>query len=220
MIIQKSTLDFLKNLKLNNHKDWFEEHRKQYDAAKKNVLDVAEQTIKTISLFDSDIKDLQAKNCMFRINRDVRFSNDKSPYKTNMGAYFAKGGKKSVYAGYYLHVEPGKSFLAGGLWMPQSEQLNKVRQEIDYNALAFKKIIYNKDFVNYFNKLDEKEKLRTIPKGYPKDHPEAELLKLKSYIVSHALSDITLTSKELSKQISAAFKAMNPLIKFINTALD
>jgi uncharacterized protein (TIGR02453 family) len=137
-----------------------------------------------------------------------------------MGAYFSKGGKKSVYAGYYMHIEPGKSFVAGGVWMPESEPLNKIRQEIDYNILAFKKIIYNKDFVNYFTKLEDTQKLKAMPKGYPKDHPEAALLKLKCYIVSHNFTDAQLTSSDFPTQTKTIFKAMNPLIKFINTALD
>jgi uncharacterized protein (TIGR02453 family) len=132
-MLQSSTLQFLQSLQKNNNKPWFDENRKKYESAKENFAEFVEALINGIAAFDPTIQNLTAKNCMFRINRDVRFSKDKSPYKTNMGASISKGGKKINLAGYYFHCEPGKSFAAGGFYMPMAPELAKIRQEIDYN---------------------------------------------------------------------------------------
>ncbi len=135
-----------------------------------------------ISAFDNDIKDLQAKNCTFRINRDIRFSKDKTPYKTNMGASFNRGGKKSIFAGYYFHLEPGgKSFVGGGLWMPEPIALKKLRQEIDYCFPEFQKIINNQLFKKQYNSLEmsEGQMLVNVPKGYDKENPCSLLFEIK-----------------------------------------
>ena len=138
-MLQSSTLKFLKALKKNNNKPWFDAHRKEYEQAKGDFTFFIQSVIDKHSKSDPTINSISAKDCMFRINRDIRFSKDKSPYKTNMGAYINRGGKKSLFGGYYFHCEPGQSFVGGGLWMPMPPELNKVRQEIDYNYAAFKK---------------------------------------------------------------------------------
>lgn len=143
-MLQQNTLTFLSNLKKNNHKDWFEKNRNHYEDAKNNFLAFVTEVIALVEKIDPSIVGLEAKKCVFRINRDVRFSKDKSPYKTNMGASISKGGKKIQCAGYYFHLEPNNTFIAGGLWMPPAEQLQKLRQEIDYNFDEFKKIITKK----------------------------------------------------------------------------
>ncbi|HEX8517433.1 MAG TPA: DUF2461 domain-containing protein, partial [Bacteroidia bacterium] len=139
-MIQRSTLEFLAKLKKNNTKDWFDKNRKEYDSAKENYKEFLAELILNISKFDPAVKSLEPKDCMFRINRDIRFSNDKTPYKTNIGASIAPGGKKSDSAGYYIHIQPGASFLAGGVWHPEPPQLNAIRQEIDYNMDEFRKL--------------------------------------------------------------------------------
>jgi uncharacterized protein (TIGR02453 family) len=169
--------------------------------------------------FDKSIKGLEAKKCIFRINRDIRFSKDKTPYKSNFGASISPGGKKSFDPGYYIHIEPGKSFLAGGMWMPPASQLGAIRQEIDYNTKEFKKIISNKDFVKYFGGLDQEGKLQSAPKGYAKDHPSIELLKLKSYIVVHNLKDNEIFSKDLFRNCVSVFKSLYPLDLFLRKAI-
>ena len=151
-MLRLSTLKFLKDLKKNNNKPWFDAHRKEYEAAKIDFATFIQAVIDKHSKSDPTIKSTVAKDCMFRINRDVRFSKDKSPYKTNMGAYINRGGKKSVFAGYYFHCEPGQCFVGGGLWMPMPPELNKVRQEIDYNLDAFIKIMTSKNS-NLFTKI-------------------------------------------------------------------
>src|SRR6476659_4928251 len=145
-MLQSSTLKFLKDLKKNNNRPWFEAHRKQYETAKEDFLSFAEKLIAGIAVFDPPIAQLKAKDCTFRINRDVRFSKDKSPYKNNIAGYFNRNGKKGNGAGYYLHVEPGKSFAAGGMWQPEPNELAKIRQEIDYSFDDWTKVIGNTAF--------------------------------------------------------------------------
>lgn len=219
-MIQSSTLQFLKNLKKNNNKEWFDANRETYELAKINVREFIDELIAGISKFDPAVKNLEAKNCVFRINRDIRFSADKTPYKKNMSALIAPGGKKSFSPGYYFHLEPGASFLAGGMWQPEPAYLNAIRQEIDYNADEFKKLLNAKTFKTYFGSLSDEDKLKTVPKGYDKTHPQIELLKHRSFIVSHDLADKTILSKDFLKESLNVFNAMHPLNFFLRRACD
>jgi uncharacterized protein (TIGR02453 family) len=169
---------------------------------------------------DNTLQDIQPKNCVFRINRDVRFSANKDPYKTNFGASFSKGGKKIACAGYYFHLEPGACFIGGGYWMPMADDLNKIRQEIDYNFEEFKKIISEKKFISYFGSLDTKEKLVRPPKGYEKNNPTLEFLKLKNFIVMASIQDSEVLDNHLIKKVISHFQAMKPLIDFLNRAIE
>jgi len=221
-MLQTSTIKFLKELKKNNHKEWFDANRKTYDAVKEDFAGLISSIIAKHGAKDEEIASLTPKDCMFRINRDVRFSKDKSPYKTNMGASINRGGKKSVFAGYYFHLEPGESFVGGGLWMPMPEELKKVRQEIDYCFDEFKKIISNKKFTAIYGPLYEGEdaKLTRPPKGYEDSNPAIEFIKLKSFLAMQKISDADLTDKGLVKKITDAFDALHPLIKFLNRAIE
>jgi uncharacterized protein (TIGR02453 family) len=221
-MLQPSTIKFLKDLKKNNNKPWFEKNRKAYEAAKEDFADFIQQVIEQFGKKDKTIATLKAKDTTFRINRDVRFSKDKSPYKDNMGAYLSRGGKKSVFAGYYFHCQPGRCFLGGGLWMPMPPELNKLRQEIDYNLDDFKKIIGSSKFKSTYGGLsnDKEYTLSRIPKGYEADNPAAELLKFKSYVALCPLKETDLTSKDLLKKTVAAFDALRPMIEFINKAVE
>src|SRR5258705_2875454 len=220
-MLQSSTLKFLKDLKKNNNKPWFDAHRKQYETAKTDFENFIQAVLDKHSRNDADLKELTAKKCLFRINRDVRFPNDKSPYKTNFGASMDKGGKKSGLAGYYFHLEPGKSFIGGGIWMPQPDALRKVRQEIDYCFDEFKKIITSKKFKTVYSELytGEDVQLKKVPQGFEKDNPAAEYLKFKSWLVLTDISDKTLTSKELLKTTVDSFSVLQPFIKFLNRPL-
>lgn len=219
-MLQASTINFLQVLKKNNNKEWFDKNRKVYEAAKADYLSFATQVLTAIKQKDTSLEGLEPKQCVFRINRDVRFSKDKSPYKTNMGASFSKGGKKVQAAGYYFHLEPGQCFIGGGLWMPMAPELKKVRQEIDYCFDEFNKIVSNKKFVAQFGSLDKSETLSRPPKGYEETNAAIEYLKLKSFIVSCPINDADLTSKDLVKKIVTAFDTMQPLIHFLNKALE
>ena len=221
-MLKSATLKFLKDLKKNNNKPWFEVHRKEYESAKIDFAAFIQNVIDKHSKSDPTIKSLVAKDCMFRINRDVRFSKDKSPYKTNMGAYINRGGKKSLFGGYYFHCEPGQAFVGGGLWMPMPPELNKVRQEIDYNLVKFKKIISSKKFKSVYKDLsrDPEYVLSRVPKGYDADNPAAEYLKMKSFVALTSLKDPDLMSKDLLKKTTAAFEALQPMIEFINESIS
>lgn len=222
-MLQQSTLKFLKSLSKNNNKVWFDAHRDKYLDAKKDFENFVSKIITETAKFDPDIKDLQVKDCVFRINRDIRFSKNKTPYKTNMGASFDRGGKKSIYAGYYFHTEPGgKSFVGGGIWMPMTPELKKIRQEIDYGFDEFKRIITNKIFVAAYKELEDSSdiKLNNLPRGYGKENPAGEFLRLKSVLAIKYIPDEDLTNKKLVYKTIKAFKALMPLVEFINTALE
>ena len=221
-MLQATTLKFLQSLKKNNSKEWFDVNRKQYEIAKVDFAALVDSVIKTFGKKDPSIAHLNAKNCMFRINRDVRFSKNKDPYKTNMGASITAGGKKVSMAGYYFHLEPGgNSFVGGGLYMAEPDKLKKVRQEIDYNWDAFSKIIHNKKFKEQYTDLDRSDGMSLVrePKGYEKDNPAIDYIKLKSWIALKPIADKELTGKELVKTITTAFEALYPMIVFLNEAL-
>jgi uncharacterized protein (TIGR02453 family) len=220
-MLQPSTLKFLKSLKKNNNKPWFDAHRKDYESAKEDFSAFVQAVIDKHGKKDKTINQLKAKDCMFRINRDVRFSKDKSPYKTNMGAYINRGGKKSVFGGYYFHCEPGESFMGGGLWMPMPPELNKVRQEIDYNFNEFKKIVQSKKFKSIYKDLSRSVEyvLTRVPKGYEPTNPAAEYLKMKSFVALANLKDSDITSKNLISKTVEAFEALQPFVEFINEAV-
>lgn len=222
-MLQTSTIKFLKDLKKNNNKPWIDKNRGNYLSAKKDFEHFTEGLIKQTSLFDPEIKELQVKDCTFRLNRDIRFSKDKTPYKTNMGASLNRGGKKSIFAGYYFHLQPsGKSFAGGGLWMPMTCDLKKVRQEIDYCLDELRSILGNKKFISQYGYLESTDdiKLNNLPRGYSKDNPATEYLKLKSFLALKPISDKEITDDSLIKKTIDAFAALMPLIRFINRALE
>src|SRR3954462_7481143 len=145
-MLQPETIAFLGKLAKNNNKPWFDKHREDYAAAKEDHEEMVTSILAALSATEAVFKEQKAKDCIFRIFRDVRFSKDKTPYKAHFGAFFSIGGRKFPGAGYYLHTEPGKSFIGGGLWQPEAPLLKAVRQEIDYNYDDFRKIIENKTF--------------------------------------------------------------------------
>jgi uncharacterized protein (TIGR02453 family) len=220
-MLQSSTIKFLKDLKKNNNKPWFDANRKQYEAAKADFAAFVQSLIDAHGKKDASIAHLQAKDCMFRINRDVRFSKDKSPYKTNMGAFINPGGKKSNMAGYYIHVEPGGCFAGGGMYMPMPPELSKIRQEIDYNFANFKKIVGSKKFKTVYSDLDRSAEylLSRVPKGYEADNAASDYLKLKSFVAVISIKDADLTSTAFKKQVLTAFETLQPLNGFLNEAV-
>lgn len=216
-----SVLKFLKDLDKNNNKPWFDTHRDQYEQARSIFLENVGQLITGISAFDKTIASLEPKNCIFRINRDVRFSKDKKPYKNNLAAYFNKDGKKGNGAGYYLHIQPGKSFVAGGIWMPEAPELAKIRQEIDYHFDELIRVTGTTSFKKRFpNALEKEGSLQRPPRGYDDSNPAIDLIKLKSFIVSAPLKDELLTSKACNKEVLKSFETMYPVITFLNTAIS
>lgn len=219
-MLSNDTLKFLKELSKNNNKEWFEKNRKRYENAQNEIKSFVAEWIKSYSKKDESIAHLDPKKCIFRINRDVRFSADKSPYKINLGAYLTKGGKNTNLAGFYLHIQPGECFFGAGNYMPMPDQLAKLRQEIDYNFGDFKKIISSKKFKDSFGDLHAENKLKRAPKGYEEDNQAIEYLKLKGFTVFHKLSDAEITSKDLVKTITELSTTVKPFIDFLNKAVE
>lgn len=218
-MLQQDTLQFLEQLKLNNSKEWMDANRKSYEAAKVDFEQFVTAIIEGISSFDAELSALTAKQCIFRVNRDIRFSENKAPYKSNFGAFFSKGGKKSPAAGYYIHLEPGASFMGGGSWMPPTDMLKNIRQEIDYDLKAFKKIIDQKDFKNLYPAING-ERLKKAPQGYDIENPAIEFLRLKSFTVGHPVGDDEFTGKTAVKDIVRSMKIMKPFIDFLNRSIE
>lgn len=213
--MQSSTLQFLRNLEKNNNRDWFNENKTIYQEAQQDVVYFVEKLIEEMANFDEELVKLDAKKSLFRIYRDTRFSKDKSPYKTNFGASLGMG-KGSQKAGYYLHIEPGKSFLGGGIYMPEPSVLKAIRKEISAFGNEFQSILEKDDFRNYFRGLSVEDKLKNVPQGFEKDDKMAEFLKLKHFIVTHPVSDDLLLSESAPKEIANVYKAMKPLVDFLN----
>lgn len=213
------TLLFLRDLRTHNEKQWFDQNRPRYDSARAHF----EAFITDLISSFGDVEDLggiSAKACMYRINRDIRFSPDKSPYKAYMSAVIGRGGRKAVGRAYYVHIEPdGRSMVAGGLHSPSTQELDKVRRSIAGDAAKFKKIIHKSDFRRFFGSL-QGEALKTAPQGYAKDHPDIELLRLKQFLAVHALSDQQVLSPGMTAHIVTVCKVMKPFLTYLHSALD
>lgn len=215
----KKVLEFLQDLSMNNNKEWFHANRDRYEESRDTMLFVTEVLINEIRKFDPAISVINPKDCMFRIFRDVRFSKDKQPYKTNFGVFIAKGGRKSSYAGYYLHIQPGSSFAGGGMYMPPAEPLKAIRDYLAVNGDEFLELINTKDFrAIYPEMLDHK--LKTAPKGFPKDHPHIDLLRYKSFVFSTPLENNVITGKNFIQHVVNAYRELHPVNEFINNIID
>lgn len=217
-MLERETIVFLKKLEKNNNRDWFNANKDAYIKANDNVIAVAGFLIGRIAEFDPEVASLDPKSCVFRIYRDVRFSKDKSPYKTNMGAFIAPGGRKAMSPGYYFHVQPGMFFAAAGKHMPDSGELLKIRNAVAANPKEFFKIVEAKKFVDRFGGLHG-DKLAKPPKGFTADHEAIEYLKLKSFTVSEEFTAKDAASADYPKLLAASFKASYPLIVFLRDAL-
>jgi uncharacterized protein (TIGR02453 family) len=215
-MLKKSTLEFLKQLKRNNDKAWFEKNKASFEDAKNDFEQYISGLIFEFAKYNKNLVGVDSKKCIFRIYRDVRFSKNKEPYKPNFGAAISEGGKSLETALFYIHIEPGnKSFIAGGRYMPDSSSLKKLREKILENPKEFRKLISEKKFKSFFSELSD-EKVKTVPRGYSKDHPEIELLKYTSYIVKKDVDDTMLTSKEFHNFCVDAYKVLLPFIKYLN----
>lgn len=220
-MIESSTRDFLVQLKDNNNKEWFAENKKAYSEAKKDYYRLAGELLEDVQKFDTGLEGSTQKDCVFRINRDIRFSTDKSPYKTNFGIVLSSGGKKALLASYYLHIEPGQSFIGGGLWMPPSDILLKVRKEISYFYDELQPILESPELNKYYSGFDHNmsKKLSRAPKGFSEEDPAIDILKLKSFVFSAKISDKQLTSSHFKITAIDHFKALKPILDFLNRGI-
>lgn len=212
-------LDFLAALAENNSKEWMDANKKWYLDTREQFLKDVEILLKELSELEPELSTFKAKDCVFRQNRDIRFSANKNPYKTNFGAYFSPKGKKSSGPGYYVQVQPGNSFLAGGIWMPEAETLKKIRKEIDFSGAELEAIEKDSEFKKLFKGIDG-EKLKTSPRDYEADHPYIEYLKLKSFTVSHPISDKAVETGTYLNFALDGFRKMKPFNDFLARAIE
>jgi len=219
-MISKNILSFLNKLKDNNNREWFAENKKEYEKAKLEFEDYANKLIPAIAAFDKNITVVPAKDVIFRIYRDTRFSKDKTPYKLNFGAFITGKTKDKGDPGYYFHIEPGHIMIAGGTYMPQPDALKKIRQEIFYNIDDFLKIIDNKEFKKQFNGLFEEDNLKKVPKEFPADFKYGDLLKFKHYTVIKFIDEKEMYRDDFLQESLKVYKSMKPLNDFIRKAVN
>ncbi|MEP6929594.1 MAG: DUF2461 domain-containing protein [Flavobacterium sp.] len=221
-MLTKESLQFLDDLKANNNRDWFQENKKRYEVFKKDYHQLVSDFLDVMKPLDPSLELLEVKNCTFRINRDIRFSKDKSPYKAHLGVWMSGGTKGLNCAGYYVHIEKGASFIAGGFYSPESDDLKKVRKEIAFFHDDLEEILGDKNFKKEFGSLDinENNSLKSMPRGYEKDHPAIEFLKLKSFTATQKYDSKEVTQKDFVSKMSQKLIALKPLNEFINRALN
>ena len=214
----EKAIEFLKALKQNNDREWFNSNKVWYQESRDVFIQFVELLIAGLKKFDSSIGTLESKDCIFRIYRDVRFSPNKDPYKTNFGAYIAKGGRKGIYAGYYFHLDAEESFLSGGIYMADPDIMKQIREDIELYSDEFLAIVNDKKFAKTFS-FFENEKLSRVPQGFDKNSPMAEYLKFK-----HITPYRTLTEKEICKPnlldlALDTYKTLKPLNDFLNRSV-
>jgi uncharacterized protein (TIGR02453 family) len=217
----ENIIRFLSELNVNNNREWFAENKAWYDQVRIEFEKLSKDLIAGISSFDEEIKHVETKDCVFRIYRDTRFSHDKTPYKTHFGVFIASaGGRKSQRGGYYLHLDPAGCFVAAGVWCPQPELLKALRQSVYDNIDELNEIRNSPTFSQYFTSFFEEDKLKTVPRGFPKDFPEAEMLKLKHYMVEYKLDEKLISSPDFVQQLTDIVKCAYPLNRFLNYTVD
>lgn len=217
--VNKETLNFLSTLEISNNREWFNENKQVYLDAKANVEDVVNEIITGVAEFDSSVERLEAKNCIFRIYKDTRFSKDKTPYKTNLGASLVEKGPKTLnHAGYYIHFEPGKSFLAGGVYMTEPKNLKAIREAISSDGEAFLNILNKKSLKDLLEL--QGTKLVRVPQGFDKEDPMGDYLKFKQFTVFHPLSDADVLDKDFVKNTVKVLKEIYPFNRFLNEAIS
>jgi len=209
------TFTFLAQLREHNNREWFEGHRADYEAAKASFESLVGEIIAGLD----ELAGVQAKDCVMRIFRDVRFAKDKSPYKTNMAANLAPGGRKSMSYGYHLSLAPGESIIAGGLYMPEPAQLNRLRDALAEDARPLKAVAPDKTFKKYFGEL-EGEKVKTFPQGYDREHPDIELLRLKQLLAIHRMPDEVVLGPRFAAHAVKVCAAMRPFNDYLNDVLS
>ena len=221
-MITKQALLFLEDLVDNNNTDWMHANKKRYEQYKKDYHHFIASLLAEMKPLDQSLEPLEVKNCTFRINRDIRFSKDKSPYKTNMGVWFSQNKFQKNSPGYYVHYEKGNSFIAGGVWCPEPNELKKIRKEIAFFHEDLEAIVKDKNFKKEFTELtrDENNTLKKAPKDIDPNHPAIEFLKFKSFTASSKIDDVLFTDKDFSKIIAQKLMALKPLNDFLNRALE
>jgi uncharacterized protein (TIGR02453 family) len=211
---------FLTELARHNERDWFQSHKPTYEQLRREFEAAVTGWLRELTDSDPRLAGLEPKKTLFRIYRDVRFSKNKDPFKTHFSAYFSEGGKAGTGPGYYVQLGPqGQTLLAGGIYVPEKDQLTRIRQEIDYNGPTLHQLLEAPEFRRYFPGLGG-EKLKKAPAGYPADHPDLELLKRKSFVVTHHIPDTTVHQLDLDTYVPAVFRALQPFCEFLREAVE
>lgn len=210
--ISKSTLDFLKELNQNNNREWFAENKSTFEAEQKKVKGFFNFVMEQLK-----VSDLIENMKIFRIYRDVRFSTDKTPFKSHFGGRFTRATNK-LRGGYYLHIGSGESFLAGGFWEPNKEDLARIRKEFETDATEIREIVNTPDFKKHFGKL-QGEAVKSAPRGFDKNHPNIDLIRLKQFIVTRTFTDDEVLAPNFLKEVTASFVAMRPYLDYMSDVL-
>ncbi len=218
-MLEKNTIDFFRQLRENNNRQWFNEHKSEFDKIWNNFKEFVQVMINEIAEIDPSVRSVQVKDCLFRIYRDVRFAKDKAPYKSNLGAYIVRGGRHSNFAGYYIHIEPDNCMFAGGIYMPKSDVLRKIWNSIYSNPDDLKDILKNKEFIKHYREIDD-DKYKSVPRGFPKDFPDAELIKFKSYSIWKLVSNEFYLKDNVVKKVKELTRVMFPFNSYFNSILD
>lgn len=221
-MITKEALQFLNDLIANNNTEWMHANKKRYENYKKDYHNFIGSILTEMKKLDKSLEPLEVKNCTFRINRDIRFSKDKSPYKTNMGVWMSQDRTQKNAPGYYIHYEPRNCFVAGGVWCPEANELKKIRKEIEFFYDDLEEIVSNKNFKKEFGQLDRSENnvLKKAPKDFEANHPAIEFLKLKSFTTSVKINESVFTEADFSKKIAAKLILLKPLNDFLKRGLE
>ena len=213
MQFEKSSLSYLKNLKLNNNRDWFAEHKPTFIEAQNNAKGLYAGIRNNLEKYD-EIEKFK----LFRIYRDVRFSKDKTPYKAHFAGSFSRLGKQ-LRGGYYLRIRPGESFLAGGFWEPNKEDLLRIRKEIEVDASEIREILEDKNYQHYFGNTFDGEELKTAPRGFDKEHPDVDLLRKKGFIAVRNFTDEEVLSSNFISEVDNSYKALRPFFNLFSDIL-
>lgn len=216
----KNVLNFIRELTENNNRDWFNDHKKVYQEALEEFRGFAGDMLVGISAFDPSLGNLEPKETIFRIYKDVRFSKDKLPYKTHFGCWMAKGGRKSTDAGYYFHLEPGKSFMAAGVWMPPKEQLKLIREGILYDPEPYLKLINTPVMNDQYERGGKEDMLKKGPMGFPKDFVHMDELKYKHHIWSRSYNDKEIQEADFASSVVEDYKGLFPVVSYLNHAMS
>jgi uncharacterized protein (TIGR02453 family) len=212
-LILESTLNYLSQLKDNNNREWFIANKPEFEKEQKNLKDFFGDLKNELEQIDN-IEKMQ----IFRIYRDVRFSKNKTPYKTHFSAGFIRQ-KPNLRGGYYLHIEENASFVGGGFWEPNKDDLLRIRKELSIDANELREIIEQKEFVKYFGSL-EGEELKTAPRDFDKNHANIDLIRKKQYIVTRKFTNKEVLSPEFEKEVIATFKAIRPFFNYMSDVLS
>lgn len=216
VFIKKESIDFLKTLSKNNSREWFNKHKDSYTEAYNNIIAFADALLIEINKHDN-IETASGRKSMFRIYKDVRFSKDKTPYNTHWSGAFKRATKK-LRGGYYFNIKPGNSFLVGGFWGPEPNDMKRIRQHIDSNYEDWKKMLAGKSFVKIFGKMIG-EQVRSAPRGYAKDHQAIELLRYKQFLIKYEFTDKEVCSPDFVHKVNDVFKKMRPFLNFMSEVL-